>query len=158
MTLFLLPLFLLLLLLLLLLLPLVKPDLPENYEADTWRKLREVTVAVQLQRSISYSLEELYQAVENMCSHKMAANLYSNLKVECDRHVQSIVSVFERYPFCCETRLYLVYTHYITLHHVISLVNHMTSSARHITNVCSYKGLRAGSIQALQIHLPVKPV
>ena len=55
-------------------------------------------VAVQLQRSISYSLEELYQAVENMCSHKMAANLYSNLRRECDHHVQSLVPKFNQYP------------------------------------------------------------
>ena len=76
----------------------VKPDLPENYEAETWSKLGEVIVAVQLQRSISYSLEELYQAVENMCSHKMAANLYSNLRREGDRHVQSLVPKFNQYP------------------------------------------------------------
>ncbi|CAI8003654.1 Cullin-4A [Geodia barretti] len=74
----------------------VKPDLPENYEAETWSKLAEVIVAVQLQRSISYSLEELYQAVENMCSHKMAANLYSNLRRECDHHVQSLVPKFNQ--------------------------------------------------------------
>lgn len=76
----------------------VKPNLPENYEAETWSKLAQVIVAVQLQRSISYSLEELYQAVENMCSHKMATNLYTNLRMECDRHVLSLVPKFNQYP------------------------------------------------------------
>ena len=76
----------------------VKPELPANYEAETWSKLSEVIIAVQLHHSISYSLEELYQAVENICSHKMAANLYSNLKVECDRHVCGLIPCFEQYP------------------------------------------------------------
>ena len=78
----------------------VKPDLPENYESETWKKLGEVVLAIQTQCSISYSLEELYQAVENMCSHKMAAKLYSNLRVECERHVQSLVPCFQQYPSC----------------------------------------------------------
>ena len=37
-------------------------------------------LAIQQSRSITYSLEELYQAVENMCNHKMAAQVYANLK------------------------------------------------------------------------------
>lgn len=48
-----------------------KPNLPENYQETTWCKLREAVVAIQTSRSIDYSLEELYQAVENMCSHKV---------------------------------------------------------------------------------------
>ncbi|KOB64330.1 Cullin-4B, partial [Operophtera brumata] len=47
-----------------------KPNLPENYQETTWSKLREAVIAIQTSKAIDYSLEELYQAVENMCSHK----------------------------------------------------------------------------------------
>lgn len=75
----------------------MKPELPENYERQTWVKLREAIAAVHAECPISYSLEELYQAVENMCSHRLAAQLYENLKSECERHVRTLVPVFQRY-------------------------------------------------------------
>lgn len=48
-----------------------KPNLPDNYQENTWSKLREAVVAIQTSTAIAYSLEELYQAVENMCNHKV---------------------------------------------------------------------------------------
>ena len=116
----------------------VKPDLPENYESETCKKLREVIIAIQLQRSISYSLEELYQAVENMCSHKMAASLYSNLRVECERHIQSLVPVFERYPFkflphTC-TCIYMCVHIKCVVKGIINFLN-----ARFSTHTCGYE-------------------
>lgn len=51
-----------------------KPNLPENYQETTWSKLREAVIAIQTSKAIAYSLEELYQAVENMCSHKVNKN------------------------------------------------------------------------------------
>lgn len=75
-----------------------KPELPENYSKVAWEKLREAIVAIHTQQPISYSLEELYQAVENMCSHKLSAQLYSNLRGECHRHVESLGPVFKQYP------------------------------------------------------------
>lgn len=57
-----------------------KPKLPENYQEKTWEKLSEAVIAIQTSTSIRYSLEELYQAVENMCNHKMATILYTNLR------------------------------------------------------------------------------
>lgn len=53
--------------------------LPDNYQEETWEKLKEAVIAIQTSKSIRYCFEELYHAVENMCSHKMAATLYSNL-------------------------------------------------------------------------------
>lgn len=53
-----------------------KPNLPENYQETTWSKLREAVVAIQTSKAIAYSLEELYQAVENMCSHKVLLTKY----------------------------------------------------------------------------------
>lgn len=71
-----------------------KPRLPENYQEETWEKLREAVVAIQTSKSIRYSLEELYQAVENMCNHKMASTLYSNLTNLTEAHVKANIEQF----------------------------------------------------------------
>ncbi len=75
-----------------------KAELPENYSKLAWEKLSQAIVAIHTQQPISYSLEELYQAVENMCSHKMATLLYENLREECHKHVESLVPMFKQYP------------------------------------------------------------
>ena len=51
-------------------------------------------MAIQTSKSIRYSLEELYQAVENMCSHKMASTLYENLNELTESHVKANVEQF----------------------------------------------------------------
>ncbi|XP_063375392.1 cullin-4A [Cydia amplana] len=71
-----------------------KPKLPENYQETTWGKLREAVVAIQTSTAIAYSLEELYQAVENMCSHKMASQLYVNLTNLVEAHVKANIEQF----------------------------------------------------------------
>ncbi|KAF4527830.1 hypothetical protein B566_EDAN016314 [Ephemera danica] len=71
-----------------------KPQLPVNYQEETWEKLQEAVVAIQTSKSIRYSQEELFQAVENMCNHKMAAYLYSNLKGLTEKHVEANVKPF----------------------------------------------------------------
>uniref|UniRef100_A0AAY4DJZ2 Cullin family profile domain-containing protein n=1 Tax=Denticeps clupeoides TaxID=299321 RepID=A0AAY4DJZ2_9TELE len=58
-----------------------KPKLPENYTQETWQKLKEAVEAIQNSTSIQYNLEELYQAVENLCSHKISAKLYKQLRL-----------------------------------------------------------------------------
>lgn len=70
------------------------PSLPENYLEVTWRKLEEAVLAIQTSRPISTSLEELYNAVENVCSNKMAAELYKNLQGICEAYVRSNVAQF----------------------------------------------------------------
>lgn len=74
----------------------VKPDLPDNYGEESLEKLRVSIRAVFNQHPISYVLEELYQAVENMCSHGMAAKLYEHLEEECRNHIMAAVPVFQR--------------------------------------------------------------
>ncbi|KAL4716866.1 hypothetical protein ACJJTC_012677 [Scirpophaga incertulas] len=71
-----------------------KPNLPENYQETTWSKLREAVIAIQTSKAIVYSLEELYQAVENMCSHKMACQLYVNLTNLVEAHVKANIEQF----------------------------------------------------------------
>ena len=71
-----------------------KPKLPDNYQEVTWKKLEEAVAAIHNSTAIQYSLEELYQAVENMCSHKMSITLYENLKTQCEAHVKTKLARF----------------------------------------------------------------
>ncbi|KAG2463701.1 CUL4B protein, partial [Polypterus senegalus] len=76
-----------------------KPKLPENYTDETWQKLKEAVEAIQNSTSIRYNLEELYQAVENLCSHKISANLYKQLRTVCEDHIKAQIHQFREYPF-----------------------------------------------------------
>eukprot|EP01112_Ceratiomyxa_fruticulosa_P022104 TRINITY_DN8006_c0_g2_i1.p1 TRINITY_DN8006_c0_g2~~TRINITY_DN8006_c0_g2_i1.p1 ORF type:complete len:753 (-),score=129.64 TRINITY_DN8006_c0_g2_i1:148-2406(-) len=63
------------------------PKLPENYEEETWQKLHSAINAINHSKSVQYSLEELYKAVENLCQNKMAGNLYNRLQATIDNHI-----------------------------------------------------------------------
>jgi cullin 4 len=56
--------------------------------------LKEAVIAIQTSKPIVYSLEELYQAVENMCSHKMDSQLYVNLTGLAEGHVKANIRPF----------------------------------------------------------------
>lgn len=73
---------------------LAKPNLPVNYQEKTWDKLQRAVIAIQTSTSIAYSLEELYQAVENMCSHKMDSQIYTKLTALTETHVKSNIRIF----------------------------------------------------------------
>lgn len=55
----------------------VQPKPPENFEDDTWEKLKKAVAAVEGKRPIATSREELYRAVEDLCVHKMGGKLYN---------------------------------------------------------------------------------
>uniref|UniRef100_A0A8C6PEG4 Cullin-4A n=1 Tax=Nothobranchius furzeri TaxID=105023 RepID=A0A8C6PEG4_NOTFU len=76
-----------------------RPKLSENYTEDTWLKLRDAVGAIQNSTSIKYNLEELYQAVENLCSYKVSPTLYKQLRQVCEDHVQAQIHQFREYPF-----------------------------------------------------------
>ncbi|XP_063350603.1 cullin-4B [Pelmatolapia mariae] len=71
-----------------------KPKLPENYTQETWQKLKEAVEAIQNSTSIKYNLEELYQAVENLCFHKISAKLYKQLRAVCEDHIKAQIDQF----------------------------------------------------------------
>ncbi|XP_008308129.1 cullin-4A isoform X1 [Cynoglossus semilaevis] len=71
-----------------------RPKLAENYTEDTWLKLRDAVGAIQNSTSIKYNLEELYQAVENLCSYKVSPTLYKQLRQVCEDHVRAQISQF----------------------------------------------------------------
>jgi len=73
----------------------VKPKLPDNFQERSVDKLKRAVVAIQTSEAIKdVSLEELYQAVEDLCSHGMAERVYANLKSLVELHVQESVKQF----------------------------------------------------------------
>uniref|UniRef100_A0A8C1WZ43 Cullin-4B n=1 Tax=Cyprinus carpio TaxID=7962 RepID=A0A8C1WZ43_CYPCA len=75
-----------------------RPKLTDSYTEDTWMKLRDAVSAIQNSTSIKYNLEELYQAVENLCSYKVSPLLYKQLRQVCEDHVQAQILQFREYP------------------------------------------------------------
>nr|CAI5853256.1 unnamed protein product [Callosobruchus analis] len=71
-----------------------EPKLPEDYREQTWEKLKSAVLAIQQSKPNQYVLEELYQAVENMCNHKMAPTLYSKLYNLIEEHVSHNIEQF----------------------------------------------------------------
>ncbi|XP_068124186.1 cullin-4A isoform X2 [Hyperolius riggenbachi] len=71
-----------------------KPKLPDNYTQDTWQKLHEAVNAIESSTSIKYNLEELYQAVENLCSYKVSNTLYKQLRQVCEEHMKAQIHQF----------------------------------------------------------------
>ncbi|KAG8452124.1 hypothetical protein GDO86_004064 [Hymenochirus boettgeri] len=74
-----------------------KPILPDNYTRDTWQKLHEAVNAIESSTSIKYNLEELYQAVENLCSYKVSHTLYKQLRQVCEDHMKAQIHQFGEY-------------------------------------------------------------
>ncbi|XP_056675965.1 cullin-4B-like [Monodelphis domestica] len=72
-----------------------KYKLQENYIDETWWKLKEAVEAIQNNTSIQYNLEELYQAVENLCSYSISANLYRQLRQICEEHIRYQILQFQ---------------------------------------------------------------
>ena len=68
-----------------------QPSLPDDFEEASWTKLSELVSAVQTSSPIAHSRQELYQAVEDMCKHKMAGSLYTRLQLKCQSHVAKVV-------------------------------------------------------------------
>ncbi|KAG0218744.1 Cullin-4B [Mortierella sp. NVP41] len=69
----------------------VTPQLPEDYERETWRVLQEAVRAIQESRPVPSSLEELYKTCENLCHQKYADSTYNKLKEEVENHVKKVV-------------------------------------------------------------------
>ena len=72
----------------------VKPRLPDNFQSKSVEKLKNAVVAIQTAQAIDASLEELYQAVEALCSHGMGEEVYAHLKGLIEAHVQESLKQF----------------------------------------------------------------
>ncbi|KAK4361340.1 hypothetical protein RND71_020292 [Anisodus tanguticus] len=76
-----------------------KPTLPTNFEENTWATLKSAISAIFLKQPDPCDLEKLYQAVNDLCLHKMGGNLYQRIEKECEAHIvaalQSLVGQSE---------------------------------------------------------------
>jgi len=72
----------------------LKPKLPDDFQTRSWEKLKKAVIAIQTAKPIDTSLEELYQYVENLCSHGMAEKVYHQLKELVEQHVEATVQQF----------------------------------------------------------------
>ncbi|KAG2684765.1 hypothetical protein I3760_10G090100 [Carya illinoinensis] len=66
-----------------------KPTLPANFEVDTWAKLKSAISAIFLKQPNPIDSEILYQAVNDLCLHKLGGNLYQRIEKECELHISS---------------------------------------------------------------------
>ena len=71
-----------------------KPKLPADFQERSWEKLKKAVLAIQTATSIDTSLEELYQAVENLCNHGMAEQVYTKLRELVEDHTRNMVTQF----------------------------------------------------------------
>jgi hypothetical protein len=79
----------------------VKPSLPDNFQTKAVDKLRNAVVAIQTASPIDASLEELYQAVEALCSHGLGEEVYTHLKV-INRISFILVEASKNWVLCAE--------------------------------------------------------
>ena len=70
-----------------------KPKLPENFEKETWAKLKGAVLAIYAEAPVATSREDLYRAAEDMCMHKMSQRLYLNLKQEFEVQTRKVMEV-----------------------------------------------------------------
>ncbi|CAN6847655.1 unnamed protein product [Brassica oleracea] len=64
-----------------------KPSLPTNFEDTTWDNLQSAIRAIFLKHPFPFDLERLYQAVDNLCLHKLEGKLYKRIEKECEEHI-----------------------------------------------------------------------
>uniref|UniRef100_A0A7N2MZS3 Cullin N-terminal domain-containing protein n=1 Tax=Quercus lobata TaxID=97700 RepID=A0A7N2MZS3_QUELO len=76
-----------------------KPTLPANFEEDTWAKLKSAISAIFLKQPDPIDSEILYQAVNDLCLHKLGGNLYQRIEKECEAHIsEALQSLFGQSP------------------------------------------------------------
>ncbi|KAL6553166.1 Cullin-4 [Orobanche gracilis] len=66
-----------------------KPTLPSNFEENTWATLKSAIGAIFLKQPNICDLEKLYQAVNNLCLHKMGGSLYQRIEKECETYISA---------------------------------------------------------------------
>ncbi|GFY80642.1 cullin4 [Actinidia rufa] len=66
-----------------------KPTLPTNFEKNTWASLKSAISAIFLKQPDPCDSEKLYQAVNDLCLHKMGGGLYRRIEKECEVHISA---------------------------------------------------------------------
>ncbi|KAI3510598.1 hypothetical protein L1887_17718 [Cichorium endivia] len=70
---------------------LAKPSLPKDFEENTWAVLKSAINAIFLKQPDPCDLEKLYQAVNDLCLHKLGGSLYKRIERECEGYVGAIL-------------------------------------------------------------------
>ncbi len=65
---------------------------PKKYLDQVWEQLHAALVVVFSGQRFSFSLEELYRGVENLCRQGHGAELESRLRKECINHLSTVLS------------------------------------------------------------------
>ncbi|KAK4421074.1 Cullin-4 [Sesamum alatum] len=71
-----------------------KPTLPNNFEENTWATLKSAISAIFLKQPDPCDLEKLYQAVNDLCLHKMGGSLYQRIENECEAYISAALQIF----------------------------------------------------------------
>ncbi|KAL2524452.1 Cullin-4 [Abeliophyllum distichum] len=66
-----------------------KPMLPTDFEENTWATLKSAISAIFLKQPDPCDLEKLYQAVNDLCLHKMGGSLYRRIENECESYISA---------------------------------------------------------------------
>ncbi|KAK4399362.1 Cullin-4 [Sesamum angolense] len=69
--------------------PAAKPTLPSNFEENTWATLKSAINAIFLKQPDPCDLEKLYQAVNDLCLHKMGGSLYQRIEKDCGEFISA---------------------------------------------------------------------
>eukprot|EP01080_Neovahlkampfia_damariscottae_P011659 gene11659-4896_t len=69
----------------------VKPKIPETFEEDSWNKLKQSINAIFKKETVSFSQEELYKSVQDLCIHQKSQSLFEKLKFECEKSTKKIL-------------------------------------------------------------------
>ncbi|EPZ30829.1 Cullin-domain-containing protein [Rozella allomycis CSF55] len=71
------------------------PPLPETFEEDTWKMLKQAVHAIYEHKPIPYNLEELYKGCEVLCTPKYSKILYAKLMTEVEMHTKSLCATID---------------------------------------------------------------
>eukprot|EP00612_Vaucheria_litorea_P006068 CAMPEP_0171468564 /NCGR_PEP_ID=MMETSP0945-20130129/10678_1 /TAXON_ID=109269 /ORGANISM="Vaucheria litorea, Strain CCMP2940" /LENGTH=752 /DNA_ID=CAMNT_0011997369 /DNA_START=98 /DNA_END=2356 /DNA_ORIENTATION=- len=71
------------------------PQIPVDFEKETFDRLGRAVIAIQKNEAISVSEEELYRLVENSVFHKLAPKLYERLYELCETHVKNQMTILQ---------------------------------------------------------------
>ncbi|KAG2227353.1 hypothetical protein INT45_004308 [Circinella minor] len=74
-----------------------RPPLPEGFEQDAWKKLKQAIHAIQNHTQPIESLEVLYQLCENLCQYNLGEKLCDQLNIECKNYIKQEFERLENY-------------------------------------------------------------
>jgi len=72
------------------------PQLPSDFQEETWKKLSKAITAVHNLLPVSESKESLYNSVKDLCTHKLAPKTFQRLQEQCKNHLKQVSMTLNR--------------------------------------------------------------